>query len=368
MGYDNRPLYTNHKYRGIGNYCRNILEKLEGGLAGELSINKLVQGDHFNIPMRPMNRELYLLSNLLYFPFLPKDLDLIHITDKFGPLISQKPYVTTIYDVIPLVFFEEMLKGRHLGQLYSYLQKVTARNAQRIITLSEHSKRDIIKHYRVSEDKIDVIPLATDFIEKISGFEYEQLDVGIKYSIHSPYILTTSSLQHHDPRKDIVSLMRAVKILSAESSLDFQLVIAGKKGEYYERLYKFAIELDVVDRVIFTDYVSEFELYHLYKNAATFVYPSLYEGFGIPLLEAMASGTPVVAYNNSSIPEVVGNHGYLINNKDEAALADAIRYVLSSPSDIKRTIEEARVYAETFSWERTSQLTYQSYKRALNSI
>jgi glycosyltransferase involved in cell wall biosynthesis len=186
-----------------------------------------------------------------------------------------------------------------------------------------------------------------------------------RYGIARDYILSVGSLQ---PRKNLVRLIHAyVNLRRRDDDVDHQLVIVGKKGWLYQDIFRAARESPFVEDIIFTGYVPEEDLPALYSGATVFVYPSIFEGFGLPVLEAMACGVPVITSNSSSLPEVVGEAAILVNPYDERAIEVALRQVVWN-AELRRELSERGLRrAQQFSWRRTAELTVRAYEEVVRS-
>ena len=226
-------------------------------------------------------------------------------------------------------------------------------------------------------DKTFDIVFSQGFLEHFSDEEIvrliaEQLRVGKKvikvavdkvkarYKINRDYILFVGTLE---PRKNITNIIRAYNMLPHHLKYNHLLVICGKKGWYYEEIFRTVEELNLEDNVIFTGYVPDKDVPLLMNGAKVFVYPSFYEGFGLPPLEAMACGTPVISSNVSSIPEVVGNAGILVNPNNVEELSDAIVRVVSNEELRAQLSEKGLRQANKFSWRATVEKTVEVYNR-----
>jgi glycosyltransferase involved in cell wall biosynthesis len=241
--------------------------------------------------------------------------------------------------------------------------RYTARRAAQIITVSEYSRRDISSTYKIPAERITVTPEAAPphFARVTNGNEIKR--VRESYGIGRNYILSLGSIQ---PRKNLVRLIEAYTSLRRERPAgEFpQLVLAGKRG-WLEGETLRAAERDSLDRdILFTGYVPERELPALYSGAICFVYPSYFEGFGLPLVEAMQCGVPVVAGNRTSIPEVVNDAAVLVDPFDKSELAAAIARVIDRPEYRAQLIVKGLNRAKTFNWTTTARLTLQVYERA----
>lgn len=283
--------------------------------------------------------------------------DLIHCTTPYGTFMPCRyRNVITICDVTPLLFptaHNRMNVWHHRFALPSIL-----RRADRIITISECSKRDIVRVYGVSVAKITVTLLAAD-----SSFRPDRdgSPSGAIAELHSPYVLNVGTLE---PRKNLDGLLKAFA-RAKKMGIPHKLVVTGAKGWGESRIAGLVKSLDLESSVIFTGFVEDADLPHLYGRADFFVYPSLYEGFGLPVLEAMSSGTPVITSDSSSIPEVAGNAALLVDPRSEIELAAAIMKLAGDAGLRQSMREKGLAQAKKFSWERTVQETLQVYAEVL---
>jgi len=289
-------------------------------------------------------------------------IDLLHV-QYTAPPVCFKPVVTTIHDIS----FE------HLPQFYTaggrFLFKLaigyTARRAARVITGSEYSRNDIITTYGISPERVVVTPegVSSQFTPVRESDRINA--VRKKYGIEREYLLSVGSLQ---PRKNLVRLIQAyVSLRSSDDEFSHQLVIVGKKGWLYKDIFRAARSSQYVNDIIFTDYVAEEDLPALYSGAAIFIYPSIFEGFGLPVLEAMACGVPVITSNSSSLPEVVGEAALTVDPYDEEAIRQAIQRVVVDEKLRMKLSRRGLVQAQRFSWRKTAELTLSVYEEVVRS-
>ncbi len=287
-------------------------------------------------------------------------IDLLHV-QYTAPPVSVVPVVTTIHDIS----FE------HLPQFYTPRQRwffklaigYTARHAARILTDSEYSRRDIIQTYDLPEDRVVVTPLgvSSNFRPIREGERIEA--VKRKYGITRDYLLSVGSLQ---PRKNLVRLISAyVELRSREDDFAPQLVIVGKRAWLYQDIFRAARASGYLSDILFTDFVPDDDLAVLYSGATVFIYPSVFEGFGLPVLEAMACGTPVITSNSSSLPEVAGDAAILVDPYDELALAKAILRLTSDARLRERLSLQGLRQVQNFSWQKTAALTHHVYEEVV---
>lgn len=270
--------------------------------------------------------------------------DLTMFFDYIVPPRTERKAVTTFHDMTHLRFPEMMKKSnrRRLERDIRY----SAERSEKVVTISEFSKREIMELLGVPEDKLEIVPPAPSLGGQTADFEVCPTEFGVK----KPYLLYVGTIE---PRKNLVRLINAFARLKREQNIPHQLVLAGGKGWANEEIYQAA---SPVEDVVFTGYLSDGEKYALYQNAAAFVFPSLYEGFGIPPLEAMAFGCPVVCADAASLPEIVGDAAELVSPLDEISIAQGIWNVLSNSARreelVGRGYEQAKKYTWTASAEK----------------
>ena len=289
--------------------------------------------------------------------------DVLHVQFT-APPIPPCPVVVTIHD-LSFEHLPETFKRRSRAQLRLTVRR-SARKAAEILTISEYSRRAIIETYHVDPERVAVTPLAAPAHFAPVGDETELLRIRQTYGIERDYILTLGSIQ---PRKNLARLIRAFGMLRDRDLKKQapQLVIAGKRGWLYDETLRVAGEHEAGRDIVFTGYVREGDLPALYSGAACFAYPSYYEGFGLPVVEAMQCGTPVVAGNQTSLPEVVGDGGVLVDPFSERELAEAIARIIDNPDYRAELRVKGLERAKAFSWTTTARLTLQAYQRALKN-
>jgi len=299
---------------------------------------------------------------LLPWRIAKDDLDLVHFPCLTSPLWSPCPYVLTVHDTIWLHNHPYGRSPKRWGMwLYNRWVPVWAiRHARLIIAVSRATKHDIVKYLRVPSAKIIKIPEAAGdiFVPQLDRARLE--GVRRRYKLDSDFILGIGSAS---PRKNIQALIHAFALDPFLRS-KYQLVIVWTHSLLEQELQREISTLEIAHQVRFLRRVSNEDLALLYNAASLFVFPSLYEGFGLPPLEAMACGTPVVAANNSSIPEVVGDAAILVDASDVKAIAEAMTQVLTDMNLRHELRERGLQRAQMFSWERCARETLTVYERA----
>ena len=241
--------------------------------------------------------------------------------------------------------------------------------SKRIFAISNSTKNDIVRHYPFAKDKIHVTPLAYD--DKKFNLAISEKDVrrvGSRHSIVTDYILYLGTLK---PSKNIEGLIEAfASIINHQPSIiNLQLVIAGKKGWLFDSIFQKVKDLNLEDKVIFTDYVPEEDKPALIKGAKALVLPSFWEGFGLDVLNAMACGVPVVCSNVGSLPEVAGDAGVLIDPYNTENIAEGIRKVIfATPAKYNSMVEKGLSQVKKFSWEKTARETMEILTNSKNQI
>jgi glycosyltransferase involved in cell wall biosynthesis len=283
-------------------------------------------------------------------------LDVLHVSYN-APLFTRCPLVVSVHD-ISYVHFPEFFTKRHLRLVSTYVP-YSVKAARHVLTLSESAAQDIERVYGVPRNKISVVPLAARAPYTSMAEPTRVSHVRETFGLSEPYILAVGNLQ---PRKNLLRLVEAVAKLPAWAS-DLKLALVGKAQWRELDIYRRVTELGLKDRVVFTGYVSDEDLAHLYHGSHALVYPSLYEGFGLPILEAMACGTPVICSNTSSMPEVAGDAAIMVDPLNVGELADAIGSVVQSNSLREQLRHLGFARAASFSWLKTACQTLKVYEQ-----
>lgn len=279
----------------------------------------------------------------------------------YAPRFSPVPTVISIMD-LAFFHFPELFAKKDLYQLHKWTE-YSVKKASKIITISEASKDDIIKLYHIPQDRIHVVYPGIKESLTLTPHNYSMQDLQQKYGISDNFILFVGTLQ---PRKNIVRAIEAFsKVVSRRSEIrdqksedgELQFVIVGRKGWLYEDILAAPKKYGVEDKVKFLDFVPDDELPTLYKNAKCFLWPSLYEGFGLPVVEAMSYGCPVITSNTSSLPEAGGDAAVYVDPRDTDDIAKKLQVVLSTKSKRAEMIEKGKKQVAKFSWEKAAEQT-----------
>ena len=320
---------------------------------------------HF-VPVRSsLLRKTYLriVWEQVIFPFRLKKLkiDLLHCPNYTMPytlrLVSPKTAVQGTFHDMTYFIHPEYLIGWKCRMFQRYIKK-TAKRADKILTISENSKKDIPDFCDPRNPDIAVTYMGV----KEAFFDSEPAtdEILSKYGIEGEYMLYVGTLE---PRKNIPGLIRGYKALPKEIRSRYKLVITGKKGWYYDEIFDLvSSDEELKERVIFTGFVDDQDMMPIMKRAKVFAYISFYEGFGIPVIEGMASSVPTVTSCGSSLEEVAGDCCYLCDPKDVNSIAKALEAASVNRDD---TVERALLRAKGFSWKSCAEATLKSYEDAV---
>ncbi len=358
------------KRTGVNNYLYNLLKSMvKNGKSDKISlihyqrsndpIYSQVKNDII-IPDMPLK-----LTSILGIPRAIKnaDIDILHIPvhwyNQTTPFFLNRDIkkVLTIHDLTPIQFPE--MHTRETNITWKTSLNLIKNRTEIIIAISNSTKNDIIDLLKIPENRIQVIHEAAD--ERYKPLKNKELvleEIKKAFNINSPYILFVGTLEK---RKNVPTLIKAFFKLK-KLSIPHKLVIVGGKGWKYTQIFDLINELRLENDVIFTDYVSDDDLVKLYNAADLFVYPSLYEGFGLPPLEAMACGCPVITSNTSSLPEVVGDAGILIDPNNIDSLTESMHKILLDKGLMEEMSKKSLERANMFSWEKTAKQTWDVYE------
>lgn len=287
---------------------------------------------------------------------------LLHCPGATGPLVSSLPVVVTIYDTIefsqPL---PPMREGARWGiRVYSrYVQKRLAQKSVAIVTISDYSKTQIVQRFGVSPEHVTAIHLApSEIFHPLPPNIVLERTANLKCG--QGYILAIASAAS---RKNIPALLRACALLDKTFRHDHALVLVCTHQSVRSTLLRLADSLGLEDNLVFLEQVSDDDLVSLYNGAGVFVFPSLEEGFGLPPLEAMACGAPVVASNTSSLPEILGDAALFVSPTNVQQISEAITQILTDSALAAQLQDKGLQHSRRFSWENTARQTLALYKR-----
>ena len=303
-------------------------------------------------------------KNFWTYDYIPyhvekSDVELFHIPQNGIGLPRKKfcKYVVTVHDLIPYILPETV--GESYRERFAQEMPAIIENADKIITVSEYSKKDILKYFHVPQEKVVVTHLAADAIFRPMEIMDAQRFIQNHYGIKGSFILYLGGFS---ARKNVTGLIEAYYQSMRKLSQPYQLVIVGEPRDEHQEIVNLVDRLGLREKVIFTGFAPYKHLPYFYNAASLFVYPSFYEGFGLPPLEAISCGCPTITSNLTSIPEVVEDAAILVNPQHIEGLSEAISQVLEDPALGKSLREKGLRRASNFSWEITARNTLKVYE------
>ena len=368
IGIDGRGIYNT--IDGIGRYSLNLIRNLAAidnanqyVILKNRQIGKIVDAQNFKeieIDFRHLS-----MRSLLFLPLFIKkyNLDVFHSPFFVAPLWGVKNLIVTVHDLMALTF-PNFFGGRgYLQEKGAYwyhhiFVPLSIKKAKKIIAVSQSTKSDLINHLHIEPENISVIYEAVD--DQFKKDYTKDVIKSFKRDKRLPdrYLLYAGNMK---PYKNINLIITALGILKEKGQLKHKLVIAGRKDRFFPSIFKEVKDKNLLDDVVFLDYVSDEELPLLFKCADVFVFPSLYEGFGLPALEAMSLGVPTIVSNASSLPEVVSDGAIIVDPHDPQDLAQAIGSLLKD-EDLRKNLSKRGIErSQAFSWRKTAEETLKVY-------
>ncbi len=374
IGIDLRPMTAAGLGRGVATYAANLVKHLlmvdqkdhfclflAKNQPIDDFLNQIADVSHVTlVRLKRPTRNIFLWDQLFWYAVLKQArIEVFHSLMYGAPLVCPCQKVLTIQDLTPLVFPKCIEKFRH--KVVFRFNFLTGKFADRIITPSQHTKQDVIRYLHIPAQNIVVIPDGvTDQYRVCSDLQaIERLKA--RYHLPGKYLLYVGGF---DKNKNLVTLIKALQLLVQDQSLQNEvfLVIVGNLNQQANVLRELVNTCHLEDRVLFTGFVPEQDLIGIYNGATLFVFPSWYEGFGLPPLEAMACGVPVIISNAASLPEVVGDAGIQVDPSSVEELCHAISQILTDQSLREAMRRKGIARAKLFSWKQTAWQTLNVYR------
>lgn len=359
---------------GVGTYIKGLLPALARRGGGHKYV--LVGGERHRAAFADLPENFRFISfekkfsgieNHLRFQFLlrPLSLDVFHIPHRAVPYFMPCPYVSTVHD-LDQILFREAFGSKFQAEARFHVLRHGLQKASRIIAVSEATKRDVMNLLAIPEERICVIHNAIEPQFLVRDADPERRRTLERYQVDYPFLLYVGNIQ---PQKNLSRLVEAFSVVRSELQQhplygDLRLIIIGNNPAAHSDVRSSVIRSRVQQSVRFLGFVPVETLRIFYSSAAAFVFPSLYEGFGLPPLEAMAQGTPVVTSNTSSLPEVVGEAAVLVNPENVFDIARGIRQSLLDDALRRELSMRGREQASRYSWDRAAERVVEIYGEA----
>jgi glycosyltransferase involved in cell wall biosynthesis len=317
--------------------------------------------EHVKIKPIPVKNPFIRIPFCLAWETLKDSLDILHV-QYIAPPLHRGKLVAIIHD-LGFLYYPEFFSKFEVFRS-KILIRSTAKRSDKIITGSDFSKNDIVQSYGINPHKIEVVPLGVSPAFKPESDATKIQKISEKYRIQKPYILCVGRL---NPRKNLTTLVEAFAILKREKSIPHKLIITGKEDFGTQKIIRSIKKTDYFRDVLFTGYVDDQDLNSLYNGADVFLYLSLFEGIGLPVLEAMSCGVPVIVSNSSSLIEIAGGAGVLVNPLDPREIGNAIFRIISNQDLRKEYAARGISRVKKYSWLSTAQQTLTVYKSIIQS-
>lgn len=368
IAYDAKRYFLNKT--GLGNYSRDLIRILEAYYPENnyIKYTTKLEGLDLNfenfkkntrLPYGLINRSIPSLwrNSRIVKDLLRDNIDIYHGLSGEIPINLHKTNiksVTTIHDLI-FIRFPELYKPID-RYIYKQKAKYAVFHSDKIIAISQQTKSDLLNTYQISEDKVEVIYQTCNSAFKTPKTKGQQGKIRRKYNLPDNFLLNVGTIE---PRKNAFQIVKAIE------QIDIPLIIIGRKTNYTREIIKFIERKGMTNRVLFMEGLSMDELSTIYTMADLFIYPSKFEGFGIPIIEALYSGLPVITSNSGVFPEAGGPSSYYVNPEDVNAIRFAIESVLSSSSLRDEMISKGLEYVKLFDEDRIANKLIQCYKALL---
>ncbi|QIA08526.1 glycosyltransferase family 4 protein [Draconibacterium halophilum] len=350
--------YRMQSWSGIGTYSRELIKHMNTGPNSiTLLTNKNIDFES-KVKIIETDSKIFSITNQLTVRKHLRKFDIYHCPHFVFPILSRfKNTFVTIHDLIPLKFPEFFSKSSRFYMSF-FLTMLKQDNSKNIITVSNHTKQDLINDYGLDENRISVIPNGVSDFYNTNISEDQKIFIRNKYSEGKKYILCVGNVK---PHKNIITLLKAFRNFKKE----YNLIIVGNIYSNREEVFYYIRKNNLEKNIKFTGFISELDKKLLYVAAHVFVFPSLYEGFGLPALESMACGTPVIVSKTSSLPEVVGDSGLYFSPKDVDELVYRLTELLDDDNLYKQLVGNGLQNVKKFSWEHSAEQTIELYKNRI---
>ncbi|MDA3894092.1 MAG: glycosyltransferase family 1 protein [Salinivirgaceae bacterium] len=371
IGFDAKRLFNN--FTGLGNYSRTVVQGLNEQYPNHeyhlFTTKKQNKPDTETFLLQPykIHEPNTIFKNLWRTKLCTKEINKINL-DIFHGLSHELPIginktsaksVVTIHDLIYKTYPNDFrLIDR---SIYDYKFRHACEKSNKIVAVSESTKNDLQAYYHIPEEKIEVVYQSCQPNFKVLLSDIEIETTLSKYNLPKKYLLYVGSIIE---RKNLLGIVKALNKL--KNDMQLPLVVVGKGKDYQNKVEKYIAKHQLKEKIIFTSEVSFIDLPAIYQNASIFIYPSVYEGFGIPLIEALWSNTPAITSNISSLPEAAGPGAYYCDPHDENSIAEGIDKILHNPEYSKQLVNDGFEYVQRFESSINAKKMMEIYKNLLN--
>lgn len=351
-------MHLRGNYSGVHHYADHLISHL-GNSGLKIDLAKPKERTAINGKYLPRIKRVWHEQFALRRNYRVGNYDLLHATNYVLPIFWRVPSVLTVHDTIALDF-PKLCKNETVVY-YGLLLKKSIKAARKVLVVSNQVKQDIIRHTGISPNNIKITYLGVDkSFSKVSGGDLKR--VKKQYELPDKFFLFVGNLE---PKKNLKRLIEAFHNVLPHISEGHTLVIAGEKGWKYQPIFDTINQLKIQSNVKLLGYVPQNDLPALYQLASAFVFPSLYEGFGLPVAEAMSCGTPVLISNRGSLPEITGGYARQVDPMSVESISKGLFDLMNESNELQ--IKAARERAKFFTWEKTASNTLATYEEILNS-
>lgn len=361
IGLDAKRAFLNNS--GLGNYSRNVINALQKYYSeNNYYLFTTKKSDLYNFdnnkiitPPKNINKSLWRAKKIIsYFDELK--IDVYHGLSNELPITIKNTKVKKIVTIHDLIFLRYPQWYKYFDRkIYDRKFRTAANNADKIIAISEQTKFDIINYYKINPDKIKVIYQTCNDSFKKTYPEEEIKSIKEKFNLPKNYLLYVGTIE---PRKNLLNILKSI----VYGKIDFPLVVVGKKTKYFDEVYKFILKKNLQNSVYFIQDISVDDLSKIYQGAEVFIYPSIFEGFGIPIIEALYSKTPVITTKEGCFSEAGGQSSIYINPKDIDELSEKIKLLLENTELRNNIIIEGYAYVQRFNDKNFAENIIQLYQ------
>jgi len=361
IGFDAKRVFLNKS--GLGNYSRDVISVLKKNYPdNNYYLFSTKKSDLYNfddkriiLPPEKINKSLWRAKKIPNY-FNDLNIDVYHGLSNELPITIKKYNVKKIVTIHDLIFLRYPQWYKYFDRkIYDRKFRMAANKADKIIAISEQTKSDIVNFYKINADKIHVIYQTCNDKFKVLYNKDEIIEIKQKFKLPENYLLYVGTIE---PRKNLLTILKAL----VYENIDFPLVVVGRKTKYFEKVNEFIQKNNLKNKIIFINNISTDELAKVYQGAEIFIYPSIFEGFGIPIIEALYSRIPVITTKQGCFSEAGGENSIYINPENYEELAEKIKQLLNDKDLCKNIVEQGFEYVQKFNNKKLAENLIQLYQ------